>query len=169
MTSQPYPLNPGSTSPSRQRPLHPGSGHRLRQSYTKLIAASLIAAAIILAFTLFTAAASMGDAQATIPLVASVVVGICSACLIVALVRGRAAVHGDFVALPGIRRSGSLAKAGSLVGWLGAALVLVAGIGLHYQDVDNALLLGIVFGPACLIPAVCNDSARRIATRLVTS
>jgi hypothetical protein len=72
-------------------------------------------------------------------------------------------------ARPAIRASRSLSRAGSLIGWLSALVIAMTGFVQQLQDVDNALLEGLVLGAAALIPAFCNDTAYRIAKRLVAS
>ena len=170
MTDPAYPPGayPDGGAPSEMRTLVPGGGGRLRQSYTKLLVASLIAVATIMTVAVV-ATATVQSGSPVLTLLAWAVLLVSAGCAVMALVRGRASVHGDRVSLPALRASRSLARAGSTVGWVGALAIVVTGLLRHLQGADDALIGGIVLGAGALIPAVCNDGALRIAKRLITA
>lgn len=163
----PNPVPPGGPPPAAdKRPLPPGGGNRLRALYLRFLVMAVVAVLIVLSFVLSATVSAIGDDYEATLLVGSVVITISSVCLIAAVMRGRAAVDGDLVSIPTAVNSRRLARVGSLVGWIGALAVVATGVIRHYQQVDMALLEGIVLGGAALIPAVGNDSVNRTARRI---
>jgi hypothetical protein len=150
------------------RPTNPGGGAILRRAYAKLLTLSVAAVAVVLVLVISVAITSAGDGTWPTLLVAVVVLVVASACLLLAISRGRTAVNGDQIEIPGLRASSSLARIGSLVGWLGAIVIVATGFLQNTQDIRNALLCGLLLGAAGLILGVCNDGAHRIAKRLVS-
>jgi hypothetical protein len=169
MADQPIPPNspsPAGPAHTAQRQLHPGGGRRLRRTYLLYLISSIVVVLLILSFALFATVLASGEGGAVTLLTGTVAITISSVCLIVALLRGRAAVHDDWVSIPAATRSQRAARVGSLLGWIGALAVAATGVIQHYQQVDTALLQGIVLGGATLIPAVGNDSANRMARQI---
>lgn len=167
MTDQPHPPkpNPGTSPPPA---LGPGGGRQLRHAYTILLAVTLTVIVIMVPFPVYLATQSIGDPDMPILLPAGVTAALTSICAITALIRGRTAVHDDQLNLAAIHASRRIARAGSIIGYLGTTAVAAAGVSLHYQHVSNALLMGFVFALACLLVMFCNDAAHRTAKRLTT-
>ncbi|HEX8345116.1 MAG TPA: hypothetical protein VF657_10270 [Actinoplanes sp.] len=146
--------------------LPPGGGSRLRGLYLRFLVLSVVASLIVLSFAFFATASATGDDDIVTLLVGCVVITTSSVCLVIALLRGRGAVHGDRADIPAAVRSRLVARMGSLVGWLGALAVVAVAVVQHVQHVDMALLEGIVLAGGALIPAVGNDAAKRLAGQM---
>lgn len=160
MTDPQFPA-PGPASADRH-PLPAGGGLRVRRVYRTFLIFALVVVLVVLGLIVSAVVAAMGDEDVLILLAGSVVIAVSSACLIVALLRGRAAVQDDFVATYPAGSSLRVARVGSLVGWIGAPVVVAIGVVQHVQGADTALLAGILLGGAALILAVCNDGAKRV-------
>ncbi|MEV8506291.1 hypothetical protein AB0368_15855 [Actinoplanes sp. NPDC051475] len=148
------------------RALAPGSGQRLRQAYLRYLLIAVVALVLILPLALGIAA-SAAEGQTVLIAAAGVAGAVVSgALLIAALVKGRAAVAGDVLSVPGTRTSGSLALAAEVVGYAGALAALVLGLVQRLLDIDLALTLGLVMAALSAAPAVISDAARRLSRRL---
>jgi hypothetical protein len=145
------------------RPLAPGGGERLRRVYLVFLLVVLVMLVILLPLVLF---GLSGDGHTPILTVGGVVVTVSSVLLLIALVRGRAAVRHDAISTTGTRAAGALARAAGAIAWAGAAATLVTGIVQHYRHVESALLVGIVMAASALIPAMLSDGADRMSGRL---
>ncbi|MBM2620769.1 hypothetical protein JIG36_35245 [Actinoplanes sp. LDG1-06] len=161
------------TDPAR-RTLNPGGGAILRRTYGKLLAVSVVAAVLVWLIAVSVVVALAGDGDGVLVVLAFVVLAfvvlaVTSVCLLAAIVRARAAIHGDQVGVAALHGSDGLSRTGSAVGWVGAAALVVLGFVLNTQDVDNALLSGIVLAGTAVILAVGNDGTHRITKRLIAA
>ena len=89
-----------------------------------------------------------------------------AALLIAALISGHAAVAGDVLSVPGIRASGSLARAAEVAGYVGALAALTLGLAQRLLDVDLAFTVGLVMAALSGAPALVSGAARRWSHRL---
>lgn len=158
---------PPGGSPADRRPLQPGGGRRLRRAYLIVAILAVLVLVGILPSLWYASVASEAWGNLALQLVATAVLALSSGFAIAAAGRGRAAIRGDTALVPVVRASGTLARAGGLIGWAGAPVIVAIGLVQHLRQAELGLLQGVVFGGVAMLPALLNDGVRRMA-RLVT-
>ena len=144
----------------------PGSGQRLRQAYLRYLLIVAVVLVVVLPIAL-SIAVFTAEGQAVLTAAVGLLGAVTSAVLLItALIRGRAAVAGDILTVPGIRSSGSLALAAEVAGYVGALAALALGLLQRSLDVDLAFTMGLVMAALSAAPALISDAARRMSRRL---